>query len=303
MAPSILILDDDLSWKNTLTNLFQRMGFDVTSSLEGQTIIQYAYEDISDKYKAAIVDLILEGQPLQGPALCHELKKLKPYLPVFAVTANTDPREIAEAILKTGFDGFIAKADLDLNATSYANHLKSVIATLEAYPQLPTLWRQIAQLSSAKYKYALRGKLAKKIRNVLKKAYFYLILPTSTPLLSLVQIDVNSPYSESIIQSVIAVETIANNEFEKWQKKWEGHQLGDISDSRYDKIDHVVNQGLFPSGAEDELADNIFRLRDKCAHQYYAADKRQAIGVLAKTLEIVHYYFEMKLSNFTSFST
>jgi DNA-binding NtrC family response regulator len=67
----------------------------------------------------AILDYRLNGQEAVG--LCKQIKERYPFLPVLALSCNSD---IHEAYQQNGFDGYIKKPfDLDLLYTVLCRHI------------------------------------------------------------------------------------------------------------------------------------------------------------------------------------
>jgi CheY-like chemotaxis protein len=182
-----MVLDDNPGQLEWLMEVFKTERFEVTGFTSGQELMDSITNDLNDMYAAVLLDLILlkDGsqmeEEMQGTDYCLEIKRLKPYLPVFAITADTSPQRIANTILNFGFDGFIAKDELRTRPHQYFDHLKSSINSAE--PQLKSIWRDIVGLTN--YAEVIRSKLLGRIQERVRTAYFFLLQTDSHPLLTL----------------------------------------------------------------------------------------------------------------------
>jgi DNA-binding response OmpR family regulator len=105
---TILVQDNDPGVLDVLTECLQMEGFEVYGH-------QKADEDVLkliDEHRPHVVvlDYVLDG--LQAIELCHLIKAKYPFLPVIALSCNTN---IQTAYAKDGFDDYIKKPfDIDI---------------------------------------------------------------------------------------------------------------------------------------------------------------------------------------------
>lgn len=117
---NILVVDDDPGWLDKIKKGLSSRGFTIQTTLWGTEGLEIIKNDKSCEIKAAVLDWYLyipgkkpeEEQELQGPALCDEIIKLRPELPVFALTIVEDPKEVASTSLRHRFTDFFPKKSL-----------------------------------------------------------------------------------------------------------------------------------------------------------------------------------------------
>ncbi|MGI8419327.1 MAG: response regulator [Candidatus Levyibacteriota bacterium] len=98
----ILVADDDTAILDVFTLMLEDAGYEVTSTVDGQTV-QKVRNELPD---LILLDIWMAG--VDGQAICKQLKSLKKtkHIPIIMISANKDTREIAK---KAGADDFVAK--------------------------------------------------------------------------------------------------------------------------------------------------------------------------------------------------
>jgi CheY-like chemotaxis protein len=100
---SILVVDDDQASSEMMRVALGQMGYDVTTSKNGNDALAEACQSQFDLYLA---DYRLPD--LSGPDLCRELKGLTPHTPVVFITGTTRQSDMDDG-LQAGAEAFIAK--------------------------------------------------------------------------------------------------------------------------------------------------------------------------------------------------
>lgn len=97
----ILIVEDDLEIQNTLKELLEMKGFEVTQAFHVKEALQY----FDDHIQMVIIDIQLPDG--NGITLCQQLRQQSD-VPILFLTAKNDEETIVEA-LNNGGDDFISK--------------------------------------------------------------------------------------------------------------------------------------------------------------------------------------------------
>ena len=287
----IFIFDDELKDLESISNLLSSY-FEIKGLNKSIDLLKAIQKDITDEYKLAVIDLIIEEDPFGGRRICREIKKVKPYLPVYAITKSLDPKHIADCLINAGFNGFVAKKDLEQNLASYVDCIRHVIAEVDKYPDIKLFWKDIVNLFSKEYQYAVKKHLRDKLSYLIRKAYFYLLLPESLPLLDSLILDENTGTGASIIESASAIEDILNDECQRWSKEIKD-KIG-VYPSRKVKLNLVIKQNLVASNFEEKV-EELFNWRDHCAHgKAYKHNKEDAISSMRLALSFIKEYFKGK---------
>lgn len=299
MAHNILVLDDTQEQLEWLTAVFQRLGFLVSGYSDGDKLISAISDDIENKYSLALLDLILlkskstDKESLQGRDYCLKIKEIKPYFPVFAITGNTNPQNIANTMLHFGFDGFVSKADLRNNPYQYIDHIRSVINGVERYPNILSSWKDIQRI--ANFAGVVRSSLFHAIQEQLKTAYFFLVFEDSHPLLSLLVPSNSYSYNESILKCAISLEFVLDYEFGDKKTKLSLKRVPksqSLTISR--QIAQISKQQIFNRKEKEEIAA-IFEKRNHCAHAGTKRfDKEAALEVIGQTARLLNTYLRWK---------
>jgi DNA-binding NarL/FixJ family response regulator len=297
----VFIVDNDSGALKWLTELFSKY-FTVSRYIEGEEFLRAIEDDECDEHQAALIDLRLDRQRFSGAELCREVKKRKPYLPVFAVTGSADSEYIANAILDNGFEGYIPKNGVRKNPDRYISAILEAVSDVQKYPELPVIWHKISAIQPDNFRYLVKKELVEELLYKLRKAYFYLLLPESLPLLDSLLLDEKTSCGESIVQSAAAIETILNYEDRDWREEVVNKGSGAIKRSsilptpRETKLDRVINADLIP-GSSKRAAVKLFGWRDDCAHASKRArryDKGDTLSAIKITLDIVEFYLARK---------
>ncbi len=297
--PKIFVLDDDEHHLNWLVNTFAAR-FQVRKYQQGADLLAAVGADTKDEYKAVVVDLELRGQRISGSQVCHEIKKIKPYLPVVAITASTDPQYIANALFRRGFDDFIPKSAVGPTPETCIATVAHVMEGVERYPQIVSLWRSMTSLNLDDFEFVVRASFRSELDYRLKKSYFYILLSDALPLLDALLLRENAPCAESIIQSAAAIETILNYEDRLWRQEIiDRGSLGPRSilpSERSIKVDRLMDNALIEAQFKSKVM-TVFEHRDKWAHggrNIDSASKEQALSDLETALAVVRSYLGSK---------
>ena len=98
----ILVADDDTAILHVMTLMLEDDGYEVTSTLDGETV-QKVQNELPD---LVLLDIWMSG--IDGREICKQLKSQKntKHIPIIMISANKDTRDIAK---KAGADDFVAK--------------------------------------------------------------------------------------------------------------------------------------------------------------------------------------------------
>ncbi len=98
----ILVADDDTAILHVMTLMLEDDGYEVTSTLDGETV-QKVQNELPD---LVLLDIWMSG--IDGKEICKQLKSQKKtkHIPIIMISANKDTRDIAK---EAGADDFIAK--------------------------------------------------------------------------------------------------------------------------------------------------------------------------------------------------
>jgi DNA-binding response OmpR family regulator len=295
----IFVLDDKKSDADFIAREFSRW-FGVQKFTQGKDLIDAIERDQSDEHRAAIIDLQLTGQSLDGEGICREIKKLKPYLPVIAVTGSTDANFVAASIRGAVFDDLIAKADVGPRTENCIAVVMRAIKHLNNYPQLPRVWQEMKDLKLENFELVVKAEFRRDVEYGLKKAYFYVLISESIPILDALMLQKNTPCGESLIQSAAVVEAILNYEDRLWRE--EIRRRGTIDPSlvlpseRAVKLDRVLAKGLLPGSLKSNV-EILFEGRDRSAHPSglrTPISKEAALAGLSTAIGIVKHYLSSK---------
>jgi CheY-like chemotaxis protein len=106
----IALVEDKKEWLGKVQKALNPFGILVEYFSGGDDFIRFARDDDSELYKAVLIDWIMPG--MTGPELAKELRVIKPYLKLFALTLQGDNDEIARTMRDYPFDGFLSKKSL-----------------------------------------------------------------------------------------------------------------------------------------------------------------------------------------------
>ncbi|MET4117984.1 FixJ family two-component response regulator [Bradyrhizobium sp. JR1.5] len=119
VRPSVLVVDDDLSMRESLVNLFRSIGLDVVAYGTAQELLQ---SELPDVPSCLVLDIRLPGS--SGLELQSELAKLKIHIPIIFITAHGDIPMTVKA-MKSGAIDFLSKPFRDQEL------LDGVVAAIE----------------------------------------------------------------------------------------------------------------------------------------------------------------------------
>ncbi|MCK1515157.1 response regulator transcription factor [Bradyrhizobium sp. 190] len=119
VRPSVFLVDDDLSMRESLVNLFRSIGLDVVAYGSAREMLQ---SELPDVPSCLVLDIRLPG--LSGLELQSELAKLKIHIPVIFITAHGDIPMTVKA-MKSGAIDFLSKPFRDQEL------LDGVVAAIE----------------------------------------------------------------------------------------------------------------------------------------------------------------------------
>nr|AAK00179.1 probable nodulation protein [Bradyrhizobium sp. WM9] len=117
--PSVLVVDDDISMRDSLVNLFRSIGLDVVAYGSAQELLQ---SELPDVPSCLVLDIRLPGS--SGLELQSELAKLKIHIPIIFITAHGDIPMTVKA-MKSGAIDFLSKPFRDQEL------LDGVVAAIE----------------------------------------------------------------------------------------------------------------------------------------------------------------------------
>ncbi|WP_456664830.1 response regulator transcription factor [Bradyrhizobium sp. LB13.1] len=119
MRPSVFVVDDDLSMRESLVNLFRSIGLDVVAYGSAREMLQ---SELPDVPSCLVLDIRLPG--LSGLELQNELAKLNIHIPIIFITAHGDIPMTVKAMKKGAID-FLSKPFRDQEL------LDGVVAAIE----------------------------------------------------------------------------------------------------------------------------------------------------------------------------
>jgi len=103
VKPRLLIIEDEESILQGLTDVFLYNGYEVESAGEGNSGLEMA---LSGDYHLILLDLMLPG--LDGMSICDKIREVDRNLPIIMLTAKTSEEDIIQG-LKLGADDYIPK--------------------------------------------------------------------------------------------------------------------------------------------------------------------------------------------------
>jgi CheY-like chemotaxis protein len=293
----IIIIDDEELILERLSEFFiNNTNFEVETYSQGNDFLSNFKEDKDPKI--ILIDLNLQKQKLSGSDLCKEVKKLKPYIPIFAITQSKDTNYVVNEILSSGFDSFISKDqfkdgfDFNIISKSYEKLINN--------KDIIEIWDKIISLEKEKnivFK-GMNDDLINSICDNIKKSYFYILLPENLPLLDCILGKKSTSSAESILQSFSCIDELVNKHNREWYEK-------KLSKSDYTKMfSSIENKNfidklkfLFPESGKELLKTietEIYPLRNISAHRAYKdkdkINKLNAIKSLKTTISFIRKY-------------
>lgn len=99
----ILIIDDELNLRSSLSYILQRVGYQVITAGNAQEALQHL---VSQRFDLVFLDLKMPG--MDGMELLPEIRLIDPHLPVIILTANNS-LETAIQTMRKGARGYLMK--------------------------------------------------------------------------------------------------------------------------------------------------------------------------------------------------
>ncbi|MFT4032912.1 MAG: response regulator transcription factor [Siphonobacter sp.] len=157
----ILLIEDDQRLSESLSRALIRKGFKVKTVSDGNDGLRIA---LADAFDLVILDIVLPG--MDGYALCQQLRRQKPRMPILMLTALDDTEDRLKGF-EQGTDDYLAKPfDMrELQARILALLRRSEfleetrtrlrMADLEMDLQIKMAWRSGQELDLTSREYAL----------------------------------------------------------------------------------------------------------------------------------------------------
>ena len=101
--PRILIVEDEISMRTALADLFQAQGYRVISAADGTTGLERA---VADKPDLIVLDVMMPG--LDGFTVCREVRRVAAMLPILMLTAKGQVDDRVSG-LDAGADDYLVK--------------------------------------------------------------------------------------------------------------------------------------------------------------------------------------------------
>lgn len=136
VRPSVFLVDDDLSMRESLVNLFRSIGLDVVAYGSAREMLQ---SELPDVPSCLVLDIRLPG--LSGLELQSELAKLKIHIPIIFITAHGDIPMTVKA-MKSGALDFLSKPFRDQEL------LDGVVAAIEQDRKRRGVDKEVRRLQS-----------------------------------------------------------------------------------------------------------------------------------------------------------
>ncbi len=108
MKPKLLIIDDDDSIRQTLTNYFKKLGYDIASASDGKEGLEILDADLHD---LIISDIRMPG--LSGIEFLQKAKEIDSHAKIILITAHDDYKTTIEAMQKGAYDYFEKPLDIE----------------------------------------------------------------------------------------------------------------------------------------------------------------------------------------------
>lgn len=106
MQPRLLLLDDEETIRQILSDFFEKKGFEVAALSTAKQAIELVDRE---KFDLAIFDINLAGE--NGLELLRYFKTNCPQLPVIMLTGMSDSEELIDQALFRGANGFMRKGE------------------------------------------------------------------------------------------------------------------------------------------------------------------------------------------------
>ena len=120
--PKVLVVEDDVSLREALSDTLQLAGYSVTSAADGAT----ALEEL-EKEKIDVVVSDVQMGPMDGNALLRSIKKHHPQLPVILMTAYGTIQKAVEAMHDGAADYIVKPFEIDALVSIIERYSAAVI--------------------------------------------------------------------------------------------------------------------------------------------------------------------------------
>jgi hypothetical protein len=174
--------EDEDKWIKKIKKVLEPYGIVIVPFKNEDKLKRAISEDDADIYKAVLIDWLIDNE-LKGGKVAEELKRLKPYIKLYAVTQVTHPSEVAQIIKKAPFEAdLLAKKDLEDEkkevvkefAIKLKNAVKEVeeILLCEPFIEKPQLKLAYLSLRSSSKWVEINEKIGKDARRIFEEAMF-----------------------------------------------------------------------------------------------------------------------------------
>ena len=118
----VLVVEDDVSLREALSDTLQLAGYSVASAADGATALEAL-----DKEKFDVVVSDVQMGPMDGSALLRNIKKLHPQLPVILMTAYGTIQKAVEAMHDGAADYIVKPFEIDALVSIIERYSAAVI--------------------------------------------------------------------------------------------------------------------------------------------------------------------------------
>ena len=120
--PKVLVVEDDVSLREALSDTLQLAGYSVTSAADGSTALEAL-----EKEKIDVVVSDVQMGPMDGSALLRNIKKFYPQLPVILMTAYGTIQKAVEAMHDGAADYIVKPFEIDALVSIIERYSAAVI--------------------------------------------------------------------------------------------------------------------------------------------------------------------------------
>ena len=120
--PKVLVVEDDVSLREALSDTLQLAGYSVTSAADGTTALEAL-----EKEKIDVVVSDVQMGPMDGSALLRNIKKHHPQLPVILMTAYGTIQKAVEAMHDGAADYIVKPFEIDALVSIIERYSAAVI--------------------------------------------------------------------------------------------------------------------------------------------------------------------------------
>lgn len=120
--PKVLVVEDDVSLREALSDTLQLAGYSVSSTADGTTAL-----DALERERIDVVVSDVQMEPMDGSALLRTIKKQYPQLPVILMTAYGTIQKAVEAMHDGATDYIVKPFEIDALVTLIERYSAAVI--------------------------------------------------------------------------------------------------------------------------------------------------------------------------------